>query len=111
MTVTRLDPLLHRPGTMRIILQEFFVMIRLDDKRVDLAQPLDHHLRRITKIGNKPECVRAGVKGVADRIDRIVRDGKSLNGDIADRKVGTGSKQPPVPVSGQGSAADCFCRE
>ena len=84
MTVTRLDPLFHRPGTMRIILQKFFVMIRLDDKRLDLAQPLDHHLRRITKISNKPECVRTGVKGVSNRIDRIVWDGKSLDGDIAD---------------------------
>jgi hypothetical protein len=40
-----------------------------------------------------------------------VWDGKSLNRDIADRKVRTGPKQPPVPVSGQGAAADRFRRE
>ena len=111
MTVARLDPLLHRPGPMRIVLQKFFVVVRLDHERVDLAQPLDHHLCRVTKIGNEPKRARAGVKRVADRIDRIVRDGKSLNGDIADRKIRTGPKQPPVPVSGQGSAADRFRRE
>jgi len=96
---------------MRIILQKFFVVIRLDDERVNLAQPLDHHLRRVTKIGDEPECARAGVKRVPDGIDRIVRDGKSLNGDIADRKVRTGPKQLPVSVCGQGSAADRFRRE
>ena len=84
MAMTRLDPLLHRPGPMRIVLQEFFVVVRLDHERVHFAQPLDHHLRRITKVGNKPKCVRTGMKGVADWIDCIVRDGKSLNGDIAD---------------------------
>jgi hypothetical protein len=110
-TVPRLDPLLHRPGPMRIILQKFFVVIRLDDERLDLAQPLDHHLRRVTKIGDEPECARAGVKRVPDGIDRIVRDGKSLNGDIADRKVRTSPKQLPVSVCGQGSAADRFRRE
>ena len=56
MPVTGLDPLLYRPGPMRIILQKFFVVICLDDKRMDLAEPLDHHLRRVTKIGNKPKC-------------------------------------------------------
>ena len=111
MTVTRLNPLLHRPWPMRIVLQKFFVMIRLDHERVDLAQPLDHHLRRVTKIGNEPERARTGMKRVPDRIDRIVRDRESLNGDIADRKVRAGPKQPPVPVSGQGAAADCFRRE
>ena len=111
MTVTRLDPLLHRPGPLRIILQKFFVVICLDDERMDLAQPLDHHLRRVTKIGNKPKCARAGVKGVADGIDRIMRDWKSLNGNIADRKLRACPEQPPVPVPGQGSAADRFRRE
>ena len=51
---------------MRIVLQKFFVMIRLDHERVDLAQPLDHHLRRVTKIGDEPERARAGMKRVAD---------------------------------------------
>ena len=69
---------------MRIVLQKFFVVVRFDDEGVDLAEPLDHHLRGVTQVGNEPECARAGVKRIPDRIDRIVRDGKSLNGNIAD---------------------------
>lgn len=100
MPVPRLDPLLYRPGPMRIVLQKFFVVIRLDHQRVDLAQPLDHHLGRVTKIGDESERARAGMKRVPDRIDRVVRDGKSLDGDIADRKIRTSPKQPPVAVLG-----------
>ena len=111
MTVARLDPLLHRPGPMRIVLQKFFVVIRLDHEGVDLAQPLDHHLRRVTKIGDESKRARTGMKRVADRIDRIVRDGESLNRDIANRKIRAGPKQPPVLVSRQGPAADRFGRE
>ncbi len=48
------------------------------------------------------------MKRVTDRIDRIVRDGKSLHGDIANRKIRAGLKQPPVPVAGQGAAANRF---
>ena len=84
MAVARLDSLLHGPGTMRIVLQKFFVVVCLDHERVDLTQALDHHLRSITKIGYEPERARTGVKRVSDRIDCIVGDGKSLNGDIAD---------------------------
>ncbi|PYJ11442.1 MAG: hypothetical protein DMF06_02705 [Verrucomicrobia bacterium] len=96
---------------MRIALQKFFVVIRLDHERVDVAESLDHRLRGVTEIGDETESARAGVKRVADRIDRIMRNGKSLNRDIADGKVGTGPKQPPVAVFGQGPAADRFRRE
>lgn len=100
MAMARLDSLLYRPGAMRIVLQKFFVVIGLDHEGVDLAEPLDHHLRGVTKVGDESERARAGVKRVPDRIDRIVRNGKSLDGDIADRKVRTGPKQPPVAVLG-----------
>ncbi len=54
--VPRLDPLFHRPRPMRIVLQKFFVMIRFDHERLHLAQSLDHHLRRVTQIGNETEA-------------------------------------------------------
>ena len=41
MAVPRLDSLFHRPGPMRIVLQKFFVVIRLDHQRLHLAQALD----------------------------------------------------------------------
>lgn len=41
MTMPRLDPLLHRPGPVRILLQKFLVVIRLDDKGLHLPETLD----------------------------------------------------------------------
>ena len=39
------------------------------------------------------------MKHKPDRINRVVRYGKRLHRDIADRKLGTGRKQSPVPTS------------
>ena len=78
---------------MRIVLQKFFVVIRFDHERVHLAQTLDQHLRRVTEIGDKAEAARTGMKGKADWIDRVMRHGKSLNRDIADRKFRTGRER------------------
>ena len=96
---------------MRIVLQKFFVVIGLDHERVDVAEPFHHHLGRVTEIGNEPKRARPGMKCVSDRIDRIVGNGKRLHGDIADRKIRAGLKQPPVPMPGQGAAANCFRSE
>ena len=43
-------------GRCVIVLQKFFVVIRLDHERVHLSQPLDHHLGRVTEIGDEPEA-------------------------------------------------------
>ena len=58
---------------MRIVLQKFFVVVRLDDDRPHFAQPLDNHLRRITEIGDETETARASLEGEPDRIDRVMR--------------------------------------
>lgn len=55
MTVTRLDALLHRPGAMGIVLQQFFVVVRFDHEGVHLAQPFYHHFGRITQISDEPQ--------------------------------------------------------
>jgi hypothetical protein len=98
MAVTRLDPLFDRPRPMRIGLQHFFVVVRLDHERVHLAQPFDDHLRRVTEIGDEPERALAGMKRVPDWIDCVVRDGKRLDMDIADCEIGAGLEEPPVLV-------------
>ena len=84
MTVPRLDALLHRPGPVRIVLEQLFVVIRLDHEGVNLTQPFDYHFGRVTKIGDKPKRIGPRVKSIADRVNRIMRDGKSLDKDIAD---------------------------
>ena len=40
---------------MRIALQKFFVVVRLDDNRSHFAQPLNNHPRRIPEIGDETE--------------------------------------------------------
>src|SRR5437763_265634 len=93
------DPLLDWPRPMRVGLQQFLVVVRFDDEGVHLAQALDQHLRWVTEIGDKAEAAAAGVKGVADGLDRIVWHRKSLDGDVADLELGTGPKDAPVTMS------------
>src|SRR6476646_5510564 len=90
--VSRHDPLLHRPGPMRIVLQKFLVMIRFDNERMHLPQVFDQHFCRITKISDETEATIAGMKRVTDWVYRIVRDGKTLHQDIADGELGAGAK-------------------
>src|SRR5215471_18354572 len=109
MSMPRLDPLLHRPRTVGVVLQKLFVVVRLDDQGVHRPQSFDDHFRRITEIGNKSEAARAGVKREADRIDRVMRHGKRLHGDVTDLERGAGAKNSPVPMPIQFTAvADCF---
>src|SRR5437764_13538023 len=108
MAMSRHDPLLHRPGPMRIVLQEFLVMIRFDNERMHLAQTFDQHFCRITKIGDETEATITGMKRVTDWLYRVVRDGKTLHQDIADGELGAGAKNSPVFVFAQSEAADRF---
>jgi hypothetical protein len=56
MTVARLDPLLHRPRPVRIVLQKLFVVIRLDHERSHRAQPFDDQFGHVTEVGDKAEA-------------------------------------------------------
>ena len=87
MTMPRLDPLLHRPGPMLIVLQKFFVVVRLDHNRPHLPQTFYDHLRRVTEIGDEPETAGASMQREADRIDRVVRDSERFHRDVADGKA------------------------
>ena len=96
--MARLDALFYRPGSLRIVLQKFLVVIRLNDERLHLAQPLDCKAGGMTEIGNVAKRGRARVEGVTDRLDRIVRDGKIFYRDVANRKGRTSAKNPPVAM-------------
>ena len=45
-----------------------------------------------------PRPLRPGVKSEPDRIDRVVRHGKTLHGDIADGKLGAGAEESPIAM-------------
>ena len=110
--MTRLNSLLHRPWPMRVVLQKFLVMIRLDYERAHLAQSLDDHLCHITEVGNKTQAACAGLKDEPQGINRVVRDRKGLHRNVANRKLGTSREDPPVSVSPECAiAAHRFCRQ
>jgi hypothetical protein len=110
MTMSRLNPLFHRPGPMGIGVQKCLVMVCLDDEGVHFAQSLNQHFRRETEIGDEPHVAGTGLKHESNRIDRVVRHRKSLDKNIANRKFRTRPKNSPVPMAIQGTvAADRFC--
>ena len=55
MPVARLDPLLHRPGSMGVVLQKFFVVISFDYQGVHVTQSFNNHLGRVAEIGDETE--------------------------------------------------------
>src|SRR5437588_10147316 len=98
MSMPRLNPLFHWPRPMRIVLQEFFVMIRFDDERLHFAQALYNHFRRVSEIGDETEPARSRIKGKPKRIDRVMWHGKSLYRNVANGKLGAGPENSPVPM-------------
>ena len=112
MTMPRLDSLFDGPRPMRVVLQKFFVVIGFDHERLHFAQSLDHHLRRVTEIGDEAETAGASVKSKTERIDSIVRHGERLHPDIANGELGAGCKNSPVSMSIEEAVAPkCFRRE
>ena len=95
----RLDALFHRPGTVRVVLQKFFVVIGLDNQCLHMAQPFHDHFGNVTEIGNKSEAAGTGGKHEPERIDRVVWHGKRLHCYVADRKLRPGHKEPPIATS------------
>lgn len=106
--MTRHDPLLDRPGPMRATLQQFLIVVRLDDERVHEAKAFHQHLGCVTKISDESEPGPAGVKSITDRFHRIVWDRKRLHGDVANRELRAGPEEAPVPMGRERPAADCF---
>ncbi len=94
-----LDALFHRPGTVRVVLQKFFIVIGLDHQCLHMAQPFHDHFGNVTEIGNKSEAAGTGGKHEPERIDRVVRHGKRLHCHVADRKLRAGGKEPPIAAS------------
>ena len=91
-----LDPLLHRPRAMDVVLQKFFVVIGFDDERMHVTQSFDDHLGGVTEIGDEAESARAGIKREADGIDCVMRHRERLHHDVVNFALGAGTKDPPV---------------
>ena len=98
MAVARLDPLFHRPGPMRIVLQKFFVVIRFNHQGLHLAQTLDRQARGMPEVGHVAE--RASRP--REKCNRLVRphraERKTFHRDVADGKARTSAKNSPMAM-------------
>src|SRR6266481_5097149 len=99
MPMPRLDALFHRPGTVRVVLQKFLIVERLRHVQTLVIETNHDHFGDVTEIGNKSEAAGTGVKDESERIDRVVRHGKSLHCYVADRELRAGRKEPPIATS------------
>src|SRR5213080_2616685 len=62
MAMPRLNSLFHRPRPMRIVLQQFLVVIGLDYERLHRTQSFNDHFGHVTEVGDESQASRAGVK-------------------------------------------------
>src|SRR5205807_9497402 len=99
MSMPRLDALFHRPGTVRVVLQKFFIVIGLDHQCLHMTQPFHDHFGNVTEIGNKSEAAGTGGKHESERIDRVMRHGKRLYCNVAVEKLLNGRKEPSNTTS------------
>src|SRR5438876_10972433 len=99
MSMSRLDALFHRPGTVRVVLQKFFIVIGLDHQCLHMTQPFHDHFGNVTEIGNKSEAAGTGGKHEPERIYRVMWHGKRLYRHVADRKLRPSHKEPPIATS------------
>ena len=96
MPVTGHDPLFGRPRTFGVVLQELFVVIRLDDEGMRLAHAFARKLRGETEISQKAERRPIMMQNESNRIHRVVWNAKSLDRDIPDGEVAASHENAPV---------------
>src|SRR5205085_11262388 len=104
------DALFYRPGPMRIILQQFLIVIGFNHERVHLAQPLNQQFGWISQVGDKSEAAFCSVERIANRLDGIMRNRKSLDQNVANSEFRPSAEETPVAVFAQNLATDRFCR-
>ena len=117
MPVTGHDPLLHGPWTPAILLEQFLIVIGLDDHCRRIAKALMDELGREPEIGAEPEASPAMMENEPDGIGGVMRHGKRFNCDIAHGEFRAGHEKPellaePLPagaldgIGGEGVAID-----
>ena len=86
MAVAGGNTLLDRPRAFRVELEEFVIIVRLDEEGGEPVEVVDHVRGDVTRIGEEPETQAAAVDDESDGIDRIVLDREGLDGEMIDRK-------------------------
>ena len=68
-------------------LQHVEIMIRFQNQAIGRSQVELHKFRHVAEVGADGNLGAVGAKSKSDRVGRVVRNGKSVNVDIADRKT------------------------
>ena len=78
------DALFEAPGPVRAILQHAHVVVRFEHEHVGLPDSIQDVFGDIPEVGDEPDVAAGRPEQESHRILRVVRNIKSLNGDITD---------------------------
>lgn len=96
MAVSAADPLLHGPRTMRVVLQEFQIVVGFEDQRVGLLRPVERKMGCVAEVGEEDHVTVAMVDEETDGIRGVMRDGERFHIEIAHGEALAGFKKAPV---------------
>ena len=89
MPVQRADALLGRPWAARVGIEQAFVVVGLDEQRVELAKVFGDAARDMAHVRSDADFFAAVADHESDRIDRIVLDSEAGDRRTADLKLAT----------------------
>src|SRR5213594_164851 len=96
MAVPALDALLDTPGPLPIVLQEFQIIISLQQEDVGCLDPLQDQFGSVSQIGQKPDVPLGRSQQKSNRIVGVVRNAERIDRDISNLKAVSGVKEPKI---------------
>ena len=90
------NALFGAPGPPQIVLQQFHIVIGLQDEGVRGPNPFDDQAGGMPQIRQKPDVSGGCAEKEPDRVIGIVRDGEGFDQDIADVKSAAGAEDAEI---------------
>ena len=92
------NALFDRPGPAKVVLQESFVVVCLDEHRANSAQRLENQTGCITEVRKHSEARPVAGNSKSDRIGSVMRNRERTDGKASNPKLRSGVKESPVAV-------------
>jgi hypothetical protein len=90
------DPLLDAPGAAPVVLEQFQIMVGLEQQHMGGADPLNRQFGGAAQISQQADIDQRRSDEQTDWILRIVRHGKGVHSDVADFKGCACCEKPAV---------------
>lgn len=110
------DALFDAPGAAGVVLEEFQVVVGFKNEGVGGTNTLDDQAGGMTEVGQEPDVARRRAQEEPDGVLGVMRNGESLDLDIADFERGAGGEEAELEwragsgggdgVAGQAVAVD-----